>query len=442
MDDESVYTVAQQYYKLFGPIVRVDLPGQSPEVWLYDPHEMLKLFLAEGAYPDGPVVLTWPIAKHNARLQSPNKLATIGEVWRQHRQKLNPGIFNVKEAQSYLPNLNTTSADLSAHFPEHAGDLGTFCRLAAFDLFCSGVLGKSFRVISKGADPRKVAFADEAALSFKIMGDLLFSPYEGAVKDALDTKLFKAFERSLHAQYAHSREIVAECQADASIERSYLKILSESAGLTEDEAAREVCGLLGAGVDTTATTLEWLLYDLARNPEAQARAAAEVDAELDAGEFRADAKVPYFKACYRESLRRSPIGIMGTFRTTPSDIELGGYAIPRGTRVMTIGSAMMMDPAIVNEPELFRPERWLPDAVAARKGTRQEVHDHKLLGANFGFGPRMCLGARFAKNEIFSLTARVIRDWEMSVKVPHEKVVMRLVRAPQPSPQLSLSSRN
>lgn len=443
MDDMKTYTIAQQYYKEFGQIVRIDLPGQSPDVWLYNPHDMLKLFRAEGPYPDGPVRLTWPVDKYNSRQAEKSPLISIGEEWKQHRNKLNPGIFNVQAAQEFTPNLNHTAADLSAHFPKHAGDLATFCRLASFDLFCSGVIGKSLRVISEDADPRDVAFADAAAEWFELMGDLLFSPFETLVKDSFDTKTYKKFENTQNAQYVRAKEIVEECRADPSIERSYLKVLSEGGLFTEDEAAREVLGLLGAAVDTTATTLLWLLYDLARNPEAQALAAAEVRAELSpTGAWRPDAKLPYLKACYRESLRHSPIGNTGTFRTTPADMELGGYHIPKGTRVNTVSAAMMMDPDIVEEPHRFKPERWLPAAVEARKGTDREIHDHRLLGANFGFGPRMCLGARFAKNEIFALTARILYDWEMAVKVPHEKVVMRLLLAPKPSPQLELSQRS
>jgi len=442
MDDKKVHTAAHAYYKEFGPIVRVDLPGQEPDVWLFDPREMLKLFRAEGPYPDGPVRLTWPVAKYNSRLPEPNKLVGVGEEWKEHRSKLNPGIFHVKSAQEFLPNLTPTAAELSAHFPEHAGDLATFCRLSSFDLFCAGVIGKSLRVISKDADPRDVAFADAAALSFNLMGDLLFSPLETALKDRVDTKTYKAFERSMAAQVERAEQIVADCRDDASIQHSYLKVLSESGAFNEAAAAKEVVNLLGAAVDTTATTLLWLLYDLARNPEAQAAAAAEVRAELSpSGEFRADAKLPYFKACYRESLRLSPIGNTGTFRTTPADLVLGGFHVPAGTRVTTIGAAMMMDPTIVEEPHKFKPERWLPAAVAERKGTDREIHDHKLLGANFGFGPRMCLGARFAKNEIYALTARILHDWDMSVKVPHDKVVMRLLLAPQPPPQFKLTPR-
>lgn len=441
--DERTFKIARDYYEEFGTVVRVQLPGQGPEVWVYDPHEMLKLFLAEGKYPDGPIRLTWPLVEWTKRRGTNYPLMEVGEKWRQHRAKLNPGIFNVQTAATYIPPLNETARDLSSHFPAHASDLIKFCQLASFDLFCTAVIGKNLRVIDEAsADPRDVAFAKEAANAFHLMGDLMFSPLESLLKGKVDTKTYKAYERSMDIQMERSREIVDNIMADVEkMNHSYLKLLVDSGKMNEAEAASEVVTLLGAAVDTTATTLLWFIYDLARNPEAQRKAAAELHTELKGKDFDRSAYVPYFKACYRESLRLSPIGNTGTFRTTPVDLVLGGYTVPQGCRVNTIGAAMLFDPKFVDHPDSYQPERWLEDAVAARKGTEREIIDHKLLAANFGFGPRMCLGARLAVNEIYTMVARLLLDWEIEVARPHDRVVLRLLRAPDPTPQLALRPR-
>ena len=41
---------------------------------------------------------------------------------------------------------------------------------------------------------------------------------------------------------------------------------------------------------------------------------------------------------------------------------------------------MVQDPKYVEEPEAFRPERWLPHAVESRKGTEAEVTCCWLVG--------------------------------------------------------------
>ena len=49
------------------------------------------------------------------------------------------------------------------------------------------------------------------------------------------------------------------------------------------------------------------------------------------------------------------------------------------------------------EPQSFKPERWLNRSFA-----------HPFLLLPFGWGPRMCVGRRFAEQEIFVITAKVV----------------------------------
>jgi cytochrome P450 len=53
------------------------------------------------------------------------------------------------------------------------------------------------------------------------------------------------------------------------------------------------------------------------------------------------------------------------------------------------------------EAEKFIPERWLKNEAQCNKGT------HSFLTMPFGFGPRMCLGRRFAELEMETLVTKV-----------------------------------
>lgn len=59
----------------------------------------------------------------------------------------------------------------------------------------------------------------------------------------------------------------------------------------------------------------------------------------------------------------------------------------------------------------FIPERWLkesmPDACPASKATNPFVY------LPFGFGPRSCIGRRFAELEIYSLVARIFSQFRV-----------------------------
>ena len=61
---------------------------------------------------------------------------------------------------------------------------------------------------------------------------------------------------------------------------------------------------------------------------------------------------------------------------TADNLSIFGTSLQRGDAVALDGFSIGMDPAFVDDPEAFRPERWLPEAVAARKGKHNEVIDH------------------------------------------------------------------
>jgi len=56
--------------------------------------------------------------------------------------------------------------------------------------------------------------------------------------------------------------------------------------------------------------------------------------------------------------------------------------------------------------------------VAKRKkaGDQAAVLDHRLLSAPFGFGARMCLGARVATLEIQIAACRLVQDYRLELK--------------------------
>lgn len=63
------------------------------------------------------------------------------------------------------------------------------------------------------------------------------------------------------------------------------------------------------------------------------------------------------------------------------------------------------------QPDEFMPERWLkeniPSACPAAKASNPFVY------LPFGFGPRSCVGKRFAEMEIYVLIARVLKQYRI-----------------------------
>jgi len=448
--DTNIVAIQEQYYREFGSIVR-QKTGPQAEVVLFHPDDQLALFRSEGAFPDGAVRTTWPVLKYADEKRATAKtemdrvtwgLVTQGEEWKKWRTMLNTGLFSPQAAEEYFPLLNECSVEISQCFPDHSGDLMKFCNLAVFDIFCAAIIGKSLHVTDANKSKEHYQeFCWSAQKVFHIMGDLLYSPKEKMLAPMMKTAKFKEYEALMETQGKLGKIIIDEVW-DSMHPECYLRKLSTKPGMTPELAARVVGDLLGAAVDTTGSTLTWLLYDLAAHPDKQTKLAAELAERFQGGDYDpSGGSPPYLKACYRESMRHSPIGGGGTTHETFKDVVIGGYLIPKGTRINTNTNAIQQDSRYVESPEAYEPERWLPDAVARRKGTEHEVLDHKVMSTPFGFGPRMCLGGRLAKNEIFSLVTRLVQDWEFTVESDYTRKDMKLLLQPDPSPSIRIQPR-
>jgi len=124
--------------------------------------------------------------------------------------------------------------------------------------------------------------------------------------------------------------------------------------------------------------------------------------------------VPYLHAVIRESHRLSPVRVLATLKSIDAEVKVNGVQLEPGDVVGLEGYTTGMNPDLVDEPELFVPERWLPDVVESRKGTPKEIIDHPFFQAPFSQGARRCPGSRVAANETQVMIAQLVLDWKMT----------------------------
>ena len=78
-----------------------------------------------------------------------------------------------------------------------------------------------------------------------------------------------------------------------------------------------------------------VLYYVANHPEVQKKLHAEIDPILTSNDsavtYEALNKIPYVKACIKESMRLAPI-TPGNIRRTVKEIVIGGYRIRKNVR--------------------------------------------------------------------------------------------------------------
>ncbi|KAL3628919.1 hypothetical protein CASFOL_027965 [Castilleja foliolosa] len=170
----------------------------------------------------------------------------------------------------------------------------------------------------------------------------------------------------------------------------------------EDETIKALIMVLrvdmfDAGTDTSVTSLEWAIAELIKNPrtmvilQSEVRQIAGNKKEIDEDDLD---KMTYLKAVIKESLRlHSPVPLLVP-RESTQDTKVMGYDIKAGTQVMINAWAIARDPTLWENPEDFRPERFLESSIDF-KGQHFEY-------IPFGAGRRGCPGIAFgvAMNEL------------------------------------------
>ncbi len=180
----------------------------------------------------------------------------------------------------------------------------------------------------------------------------------------------------------------------------------------------EVSTLILAGHETTAVTLFWACYAVARLPEHQEAIAAEA-AGLDLSPDGAARTLPRLvatRAVIDETLRLYPPAYL-LVREAVADDVLAGEAVAAGTIVSISPWVLHRHEAHWSRPNEFDPRRFLPS---------QSPPD-RMVYMPFGAGPRICVGAQFALAEATLVLARLLRRYRLSLPGGGEVVPRGLV---------------
>ncbi|MET9359735.1 cytochrome P450 [Streptomyces sp. NPDC006632] len=174
-------------------------------------------------------------------------------------------------------------------------------------------------------------------------------------------------------------------------------------GTTLDTAniRNQVITFLIAGHETTSGTLSFALHHLLKDPTALRLVQREADelwgdtTDPDPS-FEDIGKLRFTRQVLSETLRLWPTAAAFT-RQAREDTLLGGRLALRAGDLVTVLTPMLhRDPVWGDNPELFDPARFTPEAEAARS-----PHAYKP----FGTGERACIGRQFALHEATMLLA-------------------------------------
>jgi cytochrome P450 len=284
-----------------------------------------------------------------------------------------------------------------------------------------------------GLDPRDGGIGREGALLFE---DAL-SYYDAEIWKTLLRGPGTPWARMQAARRGLDRIIYAEIEHRRARGESGADVLSmlldaedeDGEGFTATELRDQLMHLLFGGHDTSSSTVSFLFYELARNPSVLSRLLAELDQTLGGRPPTvADLveSLPYLQTVIDETLRLYPPVWFGPRRAV-SSFSFGGYTVPAGTHIIHSAWVSHHLPDVFPNPEAFIPERFVPEAKAARRP-----------GAYipFGAGSRICIGKRFGQLVVGAVAATVLQRFTCELTAGYE---LRVAKVPTLSPEGGLT---
>ncbi|KAL1889734.1 hypothetical protein Sste5346_008720 [Sporothrix stenoceras] len=165
-----------------------------------------------------------------------------------------------------------------------------------------------------------------------------------------------------------------------------------------------------AGSGTSATTVLYLLYEMAKRPALQQRLVDEVRQAFPDSTVFPD----YDVANKLETLRlRGPLQSVAP-RVSPGKV-IGKAFVPAGVVVSNLQYATHRDPDVFADPLAFQPQRW-EDATPAMK----------TMARPFNIGPRNCIGMHLARVQMLLTVCVLYQRFDLSLDLRTTDAMMEM----------------
>lgn len=185
-----------------------------------------------------------------------------------------------------------------------------------------------------------------------------------------------------------------------------------------------------AGLDTVASIVLFMLYEIVRAPALQERLLVEIRGLLaadtpSAAQLR---DVPLLHATAMETMRYYNVAALLP-RIAKRDFKFAGHTIQAGERLqMALGVVHRLDRFYPN-PEQFDIDRFLEP---------RNEHKQRNAFAPYGAGAHTCLGAGMAEVIMALMVATLIHDAQFAIEPPNYRVKRFVSSSLEPAPDFNL----
>lgn len=408
------------YSKQFGKVISVKM-GSELIVVISD-HNIIKKAFAKSEFA------ARPKTELGAMLGGYGIINAEGSLWKNQRRFLHQQKFGMKHWGNGSEVMESRISEETCHFLSSIATEGTkpinpapLLNCAISNVICSIIMSTRFNP----NDPKFKRFMhlfDEGFRLYMLTGAMSFIPIlkhlpgiSSACQELMKNRdemlefvRFIVLDHKETLDVSQPRDLVDSYLIE--IEKAYATNTTKEVfecDNPETQLEQVLLDIFSAGVETLKTTLQWAILFMLHNPEVRAKVQKEMDEVV--GTHRLPtmddmSKLPYTKATIYEVMRRSTVVPMGTTHATNRTVELEGHIIPKNSHVIPLLHAVHMDPDVWEEPESFRPERFL-----TAEGTVQKPKHFMPFGA----GQRMCLGDTLAEMELQLFFSSLLHTYDI-----------------------------
>lgn len=367
------------------------------------------------------------------RMLGQGLLISEGEFWRRQRRLAQPAFHRARLNDYAATMLEITESRIRNWRDAEVHNIGQEMTALTLDIAVRTLFGATLPEEARGVGQ---------AMTFLMRYSLRRQRLPFRIPETWPTPSNRRADRELRFIDSLVYRIISERQAEGNSNHhnDLLALLmgamdEDGTQMTRQQLHDETMTLFLAGHETTAQMLTWTWHALSQNPSVEARLQEELNGVLGALPMEAVdlSRLPYLQAVMNEVLRLYPPAYIMA-REVIEPCEIGGYAIPPKSTIIFSQWVMHRDPRYYDNPEGFRPERWL-EGLANRLPP----------GAYFPFGggPRRCIGEGFALLEAALVIATLARRFRFTLApgdpvIPEPLVTLR----PRHGIQMTLHARN
>ncbi|XP_071017798.1 1,25-dihydroxyvitamin D(3) 24-hydroxylase, mitochondrial [Oncorhynchus clarkii lewisi] len=398
------------YHKKFGKIFRMKL-GSFESVHIGAPCLLETLYRKESVYPQRLEIKPWK-AYRDFRDEAYGLLILEGKDWQRVRSAFQQKFMKPTEVAKLDGKINQVLSDFVSRIGQ-VTDNGRFEDLYfelnkwSMETICLVLYDKRFGLLHDNVNEEAMTFIMSIKTMMSTFGMMMVTPVE--LHKKLNTKTWQnhtmAWDRIFSTAKVYIDKKIKRHTETTGPGDDFLCDIYRHSHLSKKELYAAITELQIGGVETTANSLLWAIFNLSRNPCAQGKLLQEIREVLPANQTPSAEhlqRMPYLKACLKESMRLSP-SVPFTSRTLDKDTVLGDYSIPKGTVLMINSHALGANEEYFEHSSLFKPERWL----------RESRPINPFAHVPFGIGKRMCIGRRLAELQLQLALCWVVRDYEV-----------------------------